>query len=422
MTHRFRLALSAAAVSVVVLGIVFCGVILAARQAALSTRRAELVGALRALTGDQQGLELAEFEESHPDMSMVEFDAHGGIVASVGHLALPAEPTFTHSKGLVSVGAHRGRTLVVVGADWHETEDGLKRLAVILGLLCFPLALIGGVVSWLVAGAVFRPMQRLTEQAAVIGRQNLAQRLETTDKAELGEFAATMNAMLDRIQASVDREERFASDAAHELRTPLAILRVRLESTLRRDRTREEYVASQRETLAELERLSRIVDSLLRTTRALAQEPTRSALADGLGRAAARWQDRAVERGVELRLTSTDAEVALATDEVAVVLDNLLDNALRYAPSGTAIEVAATCNSSEARISVRDHGPGVDPSVANRIFDRFVRGDDDRNRSSGGAGIGLALCRRILEARGGRLELATTAGSGAEFVCFIPAS
>ena len=418
-THRSRLALASASATGILLAIVFISVVVAARDSAVAQRRSELEGALNALAGDPDRLEVDEFRESHPEMSMAVFDDSGHVVATLGHVPLTARVGFHKTEASLTLGRRRGTTFVVVGADWRAAEHGLQRLSLYLGLLWLPLTCLCGGVTWLSARAVFRPLDRLSSQADAIGRSNLKDRLETEDHAEFGAFALQLNRMLDRIEASVEREEQFASDAAHELRTPLAIVRVRLESTLMRRRPSSEYVDAQREALSELERLSRVVESLLQSTRADAAGDGVANVRDATLRAAARWQDRFIAAGVQLQVEADDATAKIGEDALGIVLDNLLDNALRFSPTESTVSVWARSDGNRVELGVSDEGPGIDPTIGDHVFDRFVRADTDRNRASGGAGIGLSVCRRMLEARGGSITLREDLSRGATIVCVL---
>ena len=418
-THRSRLTFVAASATGVLLAIVFVAVIVAARESAVAQKHAELQSALNALAGDPDHLEIEEFRESHPEMSMAVFDATGKPVTTLGRLPLSPAVGFQSTEAAISVSQPRGSTFVVVGADWREADRSLKRLALLLGLLWLPLTCLCGAVTWAAARAVFRPLERLSTQAEAIGRSSLKDRLQTEDHAEFGAFALQLNRMLDRIEASVEREERFASDAAHELRTPLAILRLRLESTLMRRRSIAEYVAAQQDTLTELERLTRVVESLFQTTRAHAQDGDLADVGDVAQRTAARWQDRFVAAGVTLEVEATQANAEIGEDELAIVLDNLLGNALRFSATGLTVRMWTAFVGDAVEVGVSDEGPGIDPAIGDRVFDRFVRADDSRNRASGGAGIGLSVCRRILETRGGSISLRAHGSSGATIVCLL---
>jgi len=418
-SHRFRLTLSAAAATGVLLAGVFVAIVLAARESSISQKREELQSALNALTGDAELLEVDEFRESHPEMSMAVFDASGRPLQTLGRLSLSPTFGFKGTPTVISVGRERGSTLVVVGADWGEIDRGLRRLAVFLGLLWLPLTCLCGAVTWAASRAVFRPLERLSIQAAAMGRSSLKDRLQTEDQAELGAFALQLNRMLDRIEASVEREDRFASDAAHELRTPLAILRIRLEATLMRRRSVAEYIAAQQDTLTELERLTRVVESLLQTTRTHNGSQSMARVTDVVQSTFARWQSRFSAADAKLVVETIDVIAEIGEDELSIVLDNLLDNALRFSAPGAVVKLWTAVADFDIEVGVSDEGPGINASIGDRVFDRFVRAEDDRNRASGGAGIGLAVCRRILEARGGSIALRPNASIGATIVCTI---
>jgi heavy metal sensor kinase len=268
-------------------------------------------------------------------------------------------------------------------------------------------------------------------QAERIGAVNLHDRLAVRNpNDELGRLAQTFNDLLDRLDQSFERQRRFISDASHELRTPVSILRGEAEVALSQaSRSPEEY----RESLAvlhqEAQRLARIVEDLFTLTRADAGE-YRLAHSDfyldelvaDCVRAA-----RALAQAKNITLVAvTPEELPVRADEDLLrrMILNLLDNAIKYTPAGGNISVACGCVPDGYEVSVTDSGPGIPAEMQSRIFERFFRVDRSRARSGvdGGAGLGLSIARWIAEAHLGRIDLARSDATGSTFTVRVPAS
>jgi signal transduction histidine kinase len=411
LNHKLRLALVSSATALVVLAVVFASAIALVRRSAISEEREELSAVAASVADDREPIDPAEFRESHPDMVVTVFDKTGrGTITSTAS-KLPPQPGFHEVGDFLVFGVQSGPNLIIVANDWTETRRGIDQLALVLWVLLLPLTLLVGAATWLAAHAVFKPLERLNRQAAEISGTNLALRLSSDDRAEFGAFAEQLNQMLARIEAAVAREEGFASDAAHELRTPLAIMRTRIETTLLQDRSPGEYVESHQTLLAEVERLTRVADALLHS----AAEPQAPApdqdAAPIVAQAVEEWQPRFEERLVQLTASSGKTLLPIPADELRIVVDNLLENALRFSSSGGVVSL--TLDNRE--LSVADQGPGVPESQREAVFERFFRLDDHRNRLSGGSGIGLAVARRLVQGRGGTIRC-----EGSRFVCSWP--
>jgi signal transduction histidine kinase len=401
--------------------VLFAGIVAVAQETLLSNRRAELATALNTFTLDPtESFDLREFKEAYPELSCAIFEKDGHKVGSIGSLRLPATIGIGDNDGFMTYGKEFQGHWIVVGTRLRDIRRSIRLLTLVLGGLLPLLTLLVGFSTWLTARAVFRPLERITSQAAEAAGSDLSERLATDDRFEFGELARELNGMLDRIESEVQRSERFAADAAHELRTPLAILRTRLETALLNPRSREEYVEALRGALSEIGRLTDVTQSLLSTARGTPSEATPLAIGPVVIEAINHWDEDFRKRDLLIVSDVESVSALVQRDELRIVLDNLLENAMRFAPSGSEVAVSATPQGAFACLEVVDHGPGFSAELGNCAFDRLVRGDSSRNREFGGAGIGLSVVRRIAESRGGSAFHRQTPGGGATVVVRFP--
>jgi signal transduction histidine kinase len=292
------------------------------------------------------------------------------------------------------VSARGAGDVVVVATSLHSLERGQRRLALELAVAA-PF-LIGALAAggWLLAGAALRPVERLTSEADRISLTEPSRRLPSiAGDDEIARLGRTLNAMLDRIQASFEHEQSFVDDASHELRTPVSILRAELELALVEARDGASVEASLRSALEEAERLGRLADDLLVLARESAGRlPLRVEAVDvgALVRRVASRLPATPVVGVAGTLPALDAD-PVRLEQLA---QNLLVNAQRHARSRVDVTLSADA------MTVADDGPGFAVDVLPRAFDRFTRGGSDRGRSGGGAGLGLAIVAAIARAHG----------------------
>jgi signal transduction histidine kinase len=273
----------------------------------------------------------------------------------------------------------------------------------------FPIAqlwVLGAVVllCYLLARYLTSPLPDLQAALERFGRGDFSARTRSTRRDELGRLARTFDQMAERIQNLVAAERRLLLDISHELRSPLARLGVAIELA----RSGENRDATLDRIQKESDRLNALVGELLQATRAevdpnaLRAQPVR--LDDLLAGIASDCAIEASARGSSLKVDAA-APVTVSGDAELLrrAVENLIRNAIRYAPPGTAVEVSLARDGAEARIQVRDHGPGVPEEALSRIFDPFYRVEGDRNRDTGGAGLGLAIARRAVELHKGKL-------------------
>jgi len=234
---------------------------------------------------------------------------------------------------------------------------------------------------------------------------------------ELDELSAALERLAADLDATERERDRIVDDVAHELRTPLTVLRGNVEGM--RDGVIVAEPASFDRLLAELRRLERLVEDLRATGELSPRDLTLRALpvSSLLTSAADRHRMTADAVGVRLEMDLPPPSLAVEADEgrLAQVLDNLIANALAHAPRGSSVKLGARRAGAVARIEVADQGPGLAPRQQALVFERLYRTDDARDRARGGAGIGLALAKRIVEAHGGRIGVESGEGQGATF-------
>ena len=299
-----------------------------------------------------------------------------------------------------------------------------RRILVIVslaGLIAFAAA-----AAWIVRYNL-RPLLAITRMAQRITAQRLDERLAPSGwPRDLAVLAQAFDDMLDRLEESVTRLQRFSADLAHELRTPIQNLTLETEVTLGRVRTPAEYQETLRHGLEELRRLAYMVDDLLFLARAESprQEPDRLVL-DGMEALRKAWDffdAAAEERGVTVAYRG-NATVEAEPQLLHRALTNLLSNALRHTPAGGTITLAAESRDSNAcSLVITDTGCGIAPEHLPRLFDRFYQVDPNRPRGLEGTGLGLSIVRSIMDLHGGRVEVYSTPSTGSTFTLHFPAA
>jgi signal transduction histidine kinase len=313
---------------------------------------------------------------------------------------------------VLAVGVPGGR-VVLVGSSLQDRRDQLLQLgwtlaaggAVALALIC-----LGG---WFVVGAALRPVERMRREASAISAPDDARRLAPpAADDELRALGVTLNEMLDRLSASFERERRFVEDASHELRTPIAVLRARLELAGTGARPRADLESAISRSRADAEHLSRLAEDLLVLQRmrggdlAIGREATDVAAL--VGSVADGHAARAAARGVAIERETAPGTMPVDPLRLRQAVDNLLDNALRHADSRVRVETAL--DGAVLVLRVEDDGPGFAPAFLGRAFEPFAR---DGGGDPAGSGLGLAIVRAIAVAHGGSVVAENVAGSGA---------
>ena len=335
----------------------------------------------------------ADLERRWATIDAPQRDRFPSGVGVVDYLAVPLE----------QLGRQRGVFVVAIYGDIERRE--IAQVVTTMSVVGVIAILLAAGIAWFGAGRILAPIRRLTETAEAISDRDLTQRIDVDGDDDVARLGRTFNAMLDRLQGAFASQRQFLNDVGHELRTPITIVRGHLEVVGDDPQERRETVAL---VVDELERMRRLVDDLVVLARAeqpdfLDLAPVDVAeLAGEIIRKAERMADRS------WRLEHADEGVIVADRQrLTQAVIQLAQNAVEHTGDGDAITLDAVLNGGEARLSVRDTGPGFGGTDPYRLFDRFV------GERSDGTGLGLAIVRAIAEAHGGGVSVGDAAGGGA---------
>jgi two-component system OmpR family sensor kinase len=330
----------------------------------------------------------------------------------------------------IRVGTEDQTGTLVVAVPLTDVDDTLSRLRLIAGIVAGAVLLGLGFLSWWLVRRGLRPLERMGDTAGAIAAGDLTRRVDPAEeRTEIGRLGLALNSMLAQIEAAFEerrasesRLRRFVADASHELRTPLTSIRGYAELFRRGAESRPEDLAKSMQRIeAEASRMGVLVDDLLLLARLdqgrpLERQPVDLAKVanDAVESARAIAPDRQID-------LSVNGSASLIGDEgrLRQVVDNLIDNSRVHTPAGIPVRVFVAKHRDEVVLSVADEGPGLSPEVADRVFERFYRGDPARSRETGGAGLGLSIVSAIVEAHGGTVSAAAS-DVGAIFEVRLP--
>ncbi len=314
-----------------------------------------------------------------------------------------------------------------VGARLDDVDALTRRARTILLFVTAGALLIILVASYFIAGTAIDPIQRLTAAIDEIGSERLDRRLRWRRRDEVGRLAAAFDAMLDRLQSAFARERQFISDASHELRTPLTVINANAQMLQRwGDRDPQVRTDSIAAIAEESGRLAGIVSGMLTLAKAesgdeIPKEPlVLERLVDDV---VAHARERAQARGLALNAHHPAGAATIVSGDAGLLrqlVGNLVDNALKFTSAG-AVDVTVARDGDRARIEVADSGPGIEPAAAERLFDRFFRGDPSHARTVEGTGLGLAIVRSIARVHHGTVAARPRPEGGSVFTVTLPA-
>ena len=318
-----------------------------------------------------------------------------------------------------------GGALVLVGRDLAEAREAVRSFAATAalgGLAALLVSLAGG---WFLVGRALAPIGRINRAAAEMAAGDLDARIavERTEN-ELEHVAQALNTAFDRLHRALDAQQRFTADASHELRTPLATIAAETEWALARARSADEYRESLLTCQRATERMARLVERLLTLARAdheairLDRSPV--GLEPIVKEAVSLVSPLAVRRGITIETRLDAARVNGDRDCLTELVTNLCSNAVEYNRDGGRVTVEVWPEGPDACMRVRDSGVGISEEDLPRIFERFYRTDTTRGGRTGGAGLGLAIAKWIVDAHGGRITCRSTVGEGTEMLVRLP--
>jgi heavy metal sensor kinase len=343
------------------------------------------------------------------------------LAASPQTAPRPSDPSATRT---VQAGGRNYQIAVSAPLDSIHAQLAVVRRAIFIALpLILALAGLGG---YALATRSLRPLGAMAEQARRITGSTLQTRIDIPDAAEeLAVLVTSFNELLSRLDQSFDTMRRFVADASHELRTPISVIRGEADVALSQERNPAEYRESLAVVLDESRRLSCLVDDLLNLARADAGHVALLThdfyLNELLAECCRSVQGLAHARGLQLDCRA-GSDLQFTGDEQLLrrLIVNLLDNAIRYTPSGGTVTALLEAGDATVQLRIADTGTGIAPTDAARIFERFYRAGEARNRQDGGFGLGLAIVQWIAEAHRGTVECTSELGQGSVFTVTLP--
>lgn len=336
------------------------------------------------------------------------------------------DPVF-HDSTSARLALYRGpeRSLILVGISVRPELGRLDTLLYQLiasGGLALAFGLLG---SWFISGRITQPLKEISTTASLLSATHLKERIPTEHiDTELVEVATVLNDTFNRLEAAFQRQSQFTADAGHELRTPLAVLHANLELALSRPRKESEYRETLESCLATSTRMRSLIDALLMIARADAGQlqaqlntlDLRQVVEAGVGQ----YLDHADNIQLNAELPSTPIKVKGDPTLLGMVLTNLISNALRHTQKNGHVTVAAGIVDQHAELTVTDDGIGIPTEAQAHLFERFFRVDESRSRHTGGHGLGLAICKSLVEVHHGTIHCESTPGQGTRFTIRLP--
>jgi len=333
--------------------------------------------------------------------------------------------------------------IVQIASSLEDVEDALNTLFIIL-IITVPLALmVASLGGQFLAHKALKPVDNITQTARMITSQNLNQRITPPKvKDEISRLIDTFNEMISRLDQSFQQIKQFSSDASHELKTPLTILKGEAEVTLRKERTPQEYQQILKSNLEEINRMSQIIEDLLLLSKADTGEIRLNkeviSLTEILNEVVAQMDILAKSKNLHLFTSNHLQDIHIFGDALRIreLFINLIENGIKYTEEGGSIHITLAKeyepllrNQSNwaggekgefVKIIVSDTGIGIAHEDQERIFNRFFRVDKARSREQGGSGLGLSICKWIVEAHHGEIKVESQLGRGSSFIVNFP--
>lgn len=338
--------------------------------------------------------------------------------------SLSGIPIRQYQKTIVKNGKNIGYILVALSQKGPVMV--LKQLKHTL-LIAFPIVLII-LFFWarFIAGKGIQPVTTIIRTANKITQSNLHERIPVPhNKDELYQLVRTINQLLDRIENAIKREKQFTSDAAHELKTPLQVMKGNMEILMRKPRTTEEYQNKIKQCMKEVDRMSHLTNQLLLLARFESQKETlkkeKVLLNEVIEQIVYRKTDYLVEKRIKFSFNN-EKEIVIYTDPylLNIILENLLSNAIKYTPEKGEIKINTGFHNNNTYIQIRDTGVGIPKEEQSKIFDRFYRSEAMKHPDIKGTGLGLSIVKRLTEILNLNFTLESESGKGTTISIYFP--
>ncbi len=414
-------------------------------------------GLLVDIEGDFSDLDLGPYQPVDREFSLLAVrDRAGAVVASdlrVDTGALPPLPAPDVESEIHLIGGDVARSLVgrainsrmvtyrVVSHDGEvhyidlarATEFGRRQRQLFSDVL-FIAGLLGmlscGAAAWFLVGRATTPIERLAEVARRVGPESDTRFLSGTGGREIERLQNELNDALGRLEEGYRVRQRFLANVAHDLKTPISVMLTQSQVLEPEQASIDEFRQYRQSMIEELRRLRGIIEGILALSRASQGEallrraylPVNTLLAQSALRCKSQADTSHVRLKVGLLEGDEDPQLFGDFDLLCTMLDNLIRNAIRFSPPREAVHLEAEIEAGRARITVRDHGPGIAEEYMDRIFERFVQVPDKDGKVKGGTGLGLAIAKTVAEAHGGTIEVRNRRRGGCAFTVSLPLS
>ena len=351
------------------------------------------------------------------------FDQANHIDNLPGNFAKPPPPASFNEQRVISRSLPSGETILVgctIAPELSELKITALKLTVIGSVILF-FGLAGG---WWFVGRALRPISEISSTAAKISSGDLSQRISIAEtENELGQLAAILNSTFARLETAFAQQKQFASDAAHELRTPVAVMLTQTQMTLGRERDAAGYKQTVEACQRAAQRMRKLIESLLELARFDAGQEVLKRLefdfAKTISDSVEMVQTLAEEKNVKIISGLPPLKISGDPERLAQVVTNLLTNAIQHNKPAGEVRVRLAEESGLAVLTIADTGSGIAAEDLPRVFERFYRADKSRT-GAGNSGLGLAICKAIVEAHGGTIEAASVSRAGATFSVRLP--
>ncbi len=424
---------------------------------ALSTVARGVGGLLVDIEGDFSNLDLGPYQPVDREFSLLAVrDGNGTVVASdlrVDTSALPPLPPPDQESAVHRIGGETARSLVgrsiqtrmvtyrVVSRDGavhyidlaRATEFG-RRQRQLFSDVIFTAGLLGllscAVAAWFLVGRATTPIERLADFARRVGPESETRFPSGSSGREIERLQTELNEALGRLEEGYRVRQRFLANVAHDLKTPISVMLTQSQVLEPDGASLDEFRLYRQSMIDELRRLRGIIEGILALSRASQGEAllrrTQLPINTLLAQSALRCKAQADTAQVRIKVGMLDGdeggELFGDFDLLCTMLDNLIRNAIRFSPAREAVNIEAEIDGGRARITVRDHGPGIPEEYVDRIFERFIQVPDEAGRIRGGTGLGLAIARTVAEAHGGKIEVRNRRRGGCAFTISLPLS